>query len=158
MAAHHRICRSTASQSPVLTCGGISVLPTITYLMYPVSGSTLTAVRRSQSLARWPGSQSRILSKIHRAVQTVLGVYFKCTCSCITSASSALPSPTQCFFPGLKPSSLQIFPTVALPFFLLKYLPHGFPGLFTVISGHICFLLSVFSVFTLFSCRFRAVD
>ena len=55
--------------------------------------------------------------------------------------------------------SLQIFPTVALPFFLLKYLLHGFPGLFTVISGHICFLLFVFSsVFTLFSCRFRAVD
>ena len=55
--------------------------------------------------------------------------------------------------------SLQIFPTVALPFFLLKYLLHGFPGLFTVISGHICFLLLVFSpVFTLFSCRFRAVD
>jgi len=41
-------------------------------------------------------------------------------------------------------SSLQIFPTVALPFFLLKYLLHGFPGLFTVISGHICFLLFVF--------------
>jgi len=37
-----------------------------------------------------------------------------------------------------------IFPTVALPFFLLKYLLHGFPGLFTVISGHICFLLLVF--------------
>jgi len=33
--------------------------------------------------------------------------------------------------------SLQIIPTVALPFFLLKYLLHGFPGLFTVISGHI---------------------
>ena len=54
--------------------------------------------------------------------------------------------------------SLQIFPTVTLPFFLLKYLLHGFPGLFTVISGHICFLLLFFSVFTLFSCRFRAVD
>ena len=33
------------------------------------------------------------------------------------------------------------------------------PGLFTVISEHICFLLLVFfSVFTLFSCRYRAVD
>ena len=27
-------------------------------------------------------------------------------------------------------------------------------ALITVISGHICFLLLVFSVFTLFSCRF----
>ena len=44
--------------------------------------------------------------------------------------------------------------------FLLKYLLRGFAGLFTVISEHrpICFLLLVFSVFTLFSCRFRAVD
>ena len=33
-----------------------------------------------------------------------------------------------------------------------------FELLFTVISGHICSLLLVFSVFTLFSCRFRAVD
>ena len=42
---------------------------------------------------------------------------------------------------------------------LHKYLLRGFPGLFTVISEHICFLLLVFfSVFTLFSCRFRAVD
>ena len=43
-------------------------------------------------------------------------------------------------------------------FLLLKYLLRGFPGLFTVISEHICFLLLVFSVFTLFSCPFRAVD
>jgi len=35
-----------------------------------------------------------------------------------------------------------------LPFFLLKYLLHGFPGLFTVISdGHIRFLLLVFFCF-----------
>ena len=43
-------------------------------------------------------------------------------------------------------------------FLLLKYSLHGFPGLFTVISEHICFLILVFFVFTLFSCRFRAVD
>jgi len=50
-------------------------------------------------------------------------------------------------------------PTAALPCFLLEYSLHGFPGLFTIISEHICFLLLVFlSVFTLFSCRFRAVD
>jgi len=29
-------------------------------------------------------------------------------------------------------------------YFLLKYSLHGFPGLFTVISEHICFLLLVF--------------
>ena len=60
------------------------------------------------------------------------------------------------FLSGLK--TFLLFPTVALPYFLLKYLLHGFPGLFTVISGHICFLLIVFSVFTLFSCQFHAVD
>ena len=42
-------------------------------LPYRVSRSTLTAVGRSQLLARWPGTHSRILSAIHRAAQTVLG-------------------------------------------------------------------------------------
>jgi len=55
----------TASRSPVLTRGGICVPPTVNYLPYRVSGSTLTAVVRSQLLARWPGTHSRILSGIH---------------------------------------------------------------------------------------------
>ena len=49
-----------------------------------------TAVGRSRLLARWPGTHFRILFGIHRAAQTVLGVYLKRTCSCVTSASSAL--------------------------------------------------------------------
>jgi len=57
---------------------------------YRVFGSTLTAVGRSQLLARWPGTHSRILSGIHLAAQTVLGIYLKRTCSRVTSASSAL--------------------------------------------------------------------
>jgi len=60
------------------------------YLRYHVSGSTLTAVGRSQLLARWPGTHSRIISGIQRAAQTVLGVYLKRTCSRVTTASSAL--------------------------------------------------------------------
>ena len=72
------------------TRGGICVPPTVTYLPYRVSGSTLTAVGRSQLLARRPGTHTRILSGIQRAVQTVLGVYLKRTCSRVTSASSAL--------------------------------------------------------------------
>jgi len=36
----------------MLTRGGICVPPTVTYLPYRVSGSTLTAVGRSQLLAR----------------------------------------------------------------------------------------------------------
>jgi len=69
---------------------GICVPPTVTYLPYRVSGSTLTAVGRSRLLARRPGTHSRILSAIQRAAQTVLGVYLKRTCSRDTSASSAL--------------------------------------------------------------------
>jgi len=69
---------------------GICVPPTVTYLPYRVSGSILAAVGRSQSLVRWPGTHSRILSRIQRAAQTVLGVYLKRTCSRVTSASSAL--------------------------------------------------------------------
>ena len=74
----------------MLTRGGICVPPTVTYLPYRVFGSTLTAVGRSQLLARWPGTHSRILSRIQRAAQTVLVVYLKRTCSRVTSASSAL--------------------------------------------------------------------
>jgi len=75
----------------VLTRGGICVPPTVTYLPYRASGSTLTAVGRSQLLTRRPGTHSRILSGIQRAAQqTVLGVYLKRTCSRVTSASTAL--------------------------------------------------------------------
>jgi len=42
--------------------------------------------------------------------------------------------------------------------FLLQDSLHGFPRLFTFISEHICFMLFSLSVFTLYSCRFRAVD
>ena len=81
---------SRSPVSPVLTRGGICVPLTVTYLPYRVSRSTLTAVGRSQLLARWPGTHSRILSRIQRAAQAVLGVYLKRTCSRVTSASSAL--------------------------------------------------------------------
>jgi len=90
-----RICRSTASRSPVLTRGGICVPPTVTYLPYRVSDSTLV-IGRFRLLARWPGTHSRILSGIQRAAQTVLGVYLKRTCSRVTSASSALAVPNDC--------------------------------------------------------------
>jgi len=62
------------------------------------------------------------------------------------------------FHPGLK-RSFSANPSHCSPsFLLLKYSLHGFPRVFTVISEHICFLLLFFSVFTLFSCRFRAVE
>ena len=43
-------------------------------------------------LSSWPDGlvHSRILSRIQRAAQTVLGIYWKRTCSRVTSASSAL--------------------------------------------------------------------
>ena len=59
---HHRICRSTASRSPVLTRGGICVPPTVTYLPYRVSGSTLTAVGRSQLRYTNPLTHSQVLA------------------------------------------------------------------------------------------------
>ena len=66
---------------------------------------------------------------------------------------------TDSYFRGLKPS-FSVNPSDCSPSFLvLKYLLRGFPGLFTVTSEHICFrVLVFFPVFTLFSCRFRAVD
>jgi len=69
-----------------------------------------------------------------------------------------IPSPTHSFIPGFKTSFSANLSLCSPSFLLLKYLLRGFPGLFTVISEHICFLLLVFSVFTLFSFPFRAVD
>jgi len=55
-----------------------------------------------------------------------------------------IPSPTHSFIPGLK-TSFSANPSYCSPsFLLLKYSLRGFPGLFTVISEHICFLLLVF--------------
>ena len=76
-AVHHRICRSTASRSPVLTRGGICVLPTVTYLPYRVSGSTLTAWNSLPDFIRDPTSST-----------DYLGIYLKRTCSRVTNASS----------------------------------------------------------------------
>jgi len=45
------VCRSTASRSPLPTRGGNCVSPIVTYLLYRISGSTHTAVGRSQLLA-----------------------------------------------------------------------------------------------------------
>ena len=66
--------------SAVLTRGGICVPPTVTYLPYRVSGSTLTAVGRSQLLVRWPGTLSS--TDYFRRL-------LKRTCSRDTSAPSA---------------------------------------------------------------------
>ena len=49
-----------------------------------------SSVRQVWLLAWWPGTHSRILSAIQRAAQTILGVFLKHTCLCITSVSSAL--------------------------------------------------------------------
>ena len=58
---------------------------------------------------------------------------------------------------ALKPSFSANPSQCSSSFLLLKCSLHGFPGLFTVISEHMFSTFS-FSVFTLFSCRFRAVD
>ena len=111
-AAHHRNCRSTASRSPVLTRGGVCVPPTVTYLPYRVSRSTLTAVGRSQLLARWPGTHSRILSVIQRAAQTVLQASAKSVLLCTESITASqrlcavpmhalTPPPTPTCRPGM---------------------------------------------------------
>jgi len=68
-------------------------------------------------------------------------------------------SPPHSFIPDLKPP-FSANPSHRSPSFSSSGLNiHGFPGLFTVTSEHIHFLLfKVFFCFTLFSCRFRAVN
>ena len=95
LTAHHRICRSTASRSPVLTRGGISVPPTVTYPPYRVSGSTLTADGRQAFLVAGLVAWNSLLDFIRDSTsitetQTFLGIYLKRICSGVASASSAL--------------------------------------------------------------------
>jgi len=54
----HRTCRTTASRSPVLSLGGICFLPTVNYLQYLATVSTLTAAVPFQLLAPQSGTLS----------------------------------------------------------------------------------------------------
>ena len=73
-AAHHRTSRTTASRSLVLALGGICVPPTVNFLQYLATRSTLMAVGPSQSPAPQPGTLSQILSGTPPSVQTVSDV------------------------------------------------------------------------------------
>ena len=84
-AAHHRTCRTTASRSPL---GGVP--PTVNYLQYLVTGSTLTAVGLFQLPAPQSGTLSQTLSKTRPPVQTVSDVCLKCICSLDSNIFSAL--------------------------------------------------------------------
>jgi len=69
----------------------------------------------------------------------------------------SFPSPTHFFIPGLNLPFLQIFPTAAFFFFFRT--DYMIPQTITVTSEHIRFYyLVIIFCFTLFSCRFRAVD
>ena len=69
----------------------------------------------------------------------------------------SIPSHPHSFIPGLKPPFSAKHSHRSLSFLLPDWL-HGFPGLLTVTSKHIRFLLvSFFFCFPVFSCRFRPV-
>ena len=72
------------------TLGGICVLPTVNYLQYLATGSTLTTVWLFQLPAAQSGTLSRISSRTRPSVQTVSNVSLKHTSSLDTSAFSAL--------------------------------------------------------------------
>jgi len=80
----------TTSWSPVLTLGAICVPPTVNYLQYIATGSTLTAVGPFQLPAPQSGTLSRISSGTRPSVQIVSDVCLKHICSLDTSAFSAL--------------------------------------------------------------------
>jgi len=56
---HCRTCLTTASRSPVLSLGDICVPPTVSYLQYLATVSTLTAAVPFQSPAPQSGTLSR---------------------------------------------------------------------------------------------------
>jgi len=69
----------------------------------------------------------------------------------------SIPSPAHSFIPDLKPSFSANPPHRSLPFFnRTDYM--DFPDCLLLLLSMSVFFLFSFSVFTLFSCRFRAVD
>jgi len=72
---HHRTWWTIASRSPMLTLGGICILPTAIYSQYHISGSILLAIGPLQLPALWSVTLSRILSGTRWSVQTVSDVY-----------------------------------------------------------------------------------
>jgi len=70
----------------------------------------------------------------------------------------SFPSPTPSFIPGLKPSFSANPLNPPQPFLFFSRTDYMIPRTFTVTSEHTRFHFLVFFSFTLFSCRFRAVD
>jgi len=79
-------CQTTAFRLPVLTLGGTCIPPTVNYLQYLITGSTLTAIGPLQLPSPQSGTLSRISSGTRPSVQTVSNVCLKRTCSLDTSA------------------------------------------------------------------------
>ena len=89
-AAHRRTCRTTAFRPPMSTLGSTCVPPTVNYLQYLATGSTLTAVGPFQLPTPQSGTLSRISSGTWPSVQIVSDVCLKRACSFDTSAFSVL--------------------------------------------------------------------
>ena len=69
-----------------------------------------------------------------------------------------IPSPTHTFTLGLNPSFSANPPYRSLSFFSFTIHYMDFPHCLLLLLAYPSFYFLVFSVFTLFSCRFRAVD
>ena len=89
-AVHRRTCRTTVFRPPVSTLGSTCVPPTVNYLQYLTTGSTLTAVGPFQLPAPQSGTLSRISSGTQLSVQTVSFVCLKRTGLLDNSAFSML--------------------------------------------------------------------
>jgi len=73
-----------------------SVQPVDVFWLYRVTVSARTAARLLPSLARRPGTLSRIISGIRSLLQTTSSARWKRFCSQHTSAISALDVPRRC--------------------------------------------------------------
>jgi len=89
-AAHRRTCQTTVFRPPVSTLGSACVPPTVSYLQYLATGSTLTAVGPFQLPVPQSGTLSRISSGTRPSVQTLSDICLKRICSLDTGAVSVL--------------------------------------------------------------------
>ena len=92
----HSIWSITVYRSPTWRHGSTSVQPVDVFWSYRVTVSSRTAAGLLPSLARRPGTLSRIISGIRTLLQTTSSACWKRFCSQRTSAISALDVSRRC--------------------------------------------------------------
>ena len=150
-------------QGSVMHIQGVSGLSITSYMITLARPSTSSSLRITDRSFQYmlplvSGINSRLLCVNHALIspiRTHLVLWVALSPSVPSTYHSHHPSPLHSFIPVLKPSILQILPTVAFLFFFTTYSTDSLDCLPTLLSTSVFYFL-VF-LFSFFSSCFRAV-